>query len=81
MIPMIPRSAAVAAACIAIALGLSTRSTRPKRLVHLHRARLLLNAARMDQLRGVSQAGELMPQKSTYFYPKLATGLTINPLS
>lgn len=42
---------------------------------------LLLNATRMDQLRDVSHAGELMPQKSTYFYPKLATGLTINPLS
>lgn len=42
---------------------------------------LLLNAAKMEQLRAVSQAGELMPQKSTYFYPKLATGLTINPLS
>ena len=42
---------------------------------------LLLRATRMEQLRAVSQAGELMPQKSTYFYPKLATGLTINPLS
>ena len=41
---------------------------------------LLLRATRMEQLRAVSQAGELMPQKSTYFYPKLATGLTINPL-
>lgn len=28
----------------------------------------------------ISQAGELMPQKSTFFYPKLATGLVINPL-
>ncbi len=34
----------------------------------------------MAQLRAVSEAGDLMPQKSTYFYPKLATGLTINPL-
>ncbi len=34
----------------------------------------------MAQLREVSEAGELMPQKSTYFYPKLATGLTIHPL-
>ncbi|HUU84052.1 MAG TPA: DUF1015 domain-containing protein, partial [Phycisphaerae bacterium] len=42
---------------------------------------LLLNATRMEQLRAVSECGELMPQKSTYFYPKLATGLTINPLS
>jgi uncharacterized protein (DUF1015 family) len=28
----------------------------------------------------VSKAGELMPQKSTFFYPKLATGLVIHPL-
>jgi len=35
----------------------------------------------MAQLRDVGEAGELMPQKSTFFYPKLATGLTINPLA
>lgn len=31
-------------------------------------------------VRAVSKAGELMPQKSTFFYPKLATGLWVNPL-
>jgi len=41
---------------------------------------LLLNATPMAQLRAVSESGGLMPQKSTYFHPKLATGLTINPL-
>jgi uncharacterized protein (DUF1015 family) len=41
---------------------------------------LLPNATTMDQLRAVSEAGELMPQKSTFFYPKVATGLTIHPL-
>lgn len=34
----------------------------------------------MAELRDVCSAGELMPQKTTYFYPKLATGLVINPL-
>jgi uncharacterized protein (DUF1015 family) len=34
----------------------------------------------MGDLRAVSEAGDLMPQKSTFFYPKLATGLVINPL-
>lgn len=34
----------------------------------------------MNDLRSVSDAGDLMPQKSTFFYPKLATGLVINPL-
>ncbi len=41
---------------------------------------LLVNATPMTHLRAVSDAGGLMPQKSTYFYPKLATGLAINPL-
>ncbi len=41
---------------------------------------LLTNATPMAQMRAVSQAGALMPQKSTYFYPKLATGLAINPI-
>lgn len=34
----------------------------------------------LDAVRQVSEAGELMPQKSTYFYPKLATGLFIHSL-
>ena len=41
---------------------------------------LLVNATPMAHLRAVSEAGGLMPQKSTYFYPKLATGIAINPL-
>ncbi len=41
---------------------------------------LLVQPTRMDQLRQICQAGDLMPQKSTFFYPKLATGLVINPL-
>jgi len=41
---------------------------------------LLVNATPMAHLRAVSEAGGLMPQKSTYFFPKLATGLTINSL-
>jgi uncharacterized protein (DUF1015 family) len=41
---------------------------------------LLVNATPMAHLRAVSEAGGLMPQKSTFFHPKIATGLTINPL-
>ena len=41
---------------------------------------LMMNATPLDHLRAVSEAGSLMPQKSTYFFPKLATGLTLNPL-
>lgn len=42
---------------------------------------LLVNATPMAHLRAVSEANGLMPQKSTYFHPKLATGITINPLA
>ena len=42
---------------------------------------LLTGATPMAHLRAVSEAGGLMPPKSTYFHPKLATGLTINPLA
>lgn len=35
----------------------------------------------LDAVREISRANELMPQKSTYFYPKLATGLFLNPLA
>ena len=41
---------------------------------------LVLRATPLDSVRRVSEAGELMPQKSTFFYPKLATGLVVNPL-
>jgi uncharacterized protein (DUF1015 family) len=37
-------------------------------------------AVTMSQLREICMTGELMPQKSTYFHPKLATGFVINPL-
>ncbi len=40
----------------------------------------LLQPTTMEELRAVCQANDLMPQKSTYFYPKLASGLVINPL-
>ena len=39
-----------------------------------------LNPTRTYQVRDVSLAGETMPSKSTFFYPKLLTGLVINPL-
>ncbi len=37
----------------------------------------LMNPARMDQVRDIAFAGEVLPQKSTDFYPKLLSGLTI----
>ncbi|HEV7678311.1 MAG TPA: DUF1015 domain-containing protein [Candidatus Dormibacteraeota bacterium] len=38
------------------------------------------NASGPAEIIAVSDAGEVMPQKSTYFYPKVATGLVLSPL-
>lgn len=38
----------------------------------------LLNPTRVEEIGAVAAAGEKMPQKSTYFYPKLITGLVMN---
>lgn len=43
-------------------------------------AALILNATPLRQVCDVAQADDRMPQKSTYIYPKLITGLVINPL-
>lgn len=40
-----------------------------------------LNPARMEQIKKIAGAGERVPQKSTFFYPKLLSGLVINPLT
>ena len=37
-----------------------------------------LNPVKMEQIISVALAGEKMPPKSTYFYPKVLSGLTIN---
>ncbi|NLU46771.1 MAG: DUF1015 domain-containing protein [Syntrophomonadaceae bacterium] len=40
----------------------------------------LLNPTQVQEIIDVAQARDKMPQKSTYFYPKLITGLIINKL-
>jgi uncharacterized protein (DUF1015 family) len=40
----------------------------------------LMNPVRMGQVRDIAFAGEVLPQKSTDFYPKLLSGLTIYAL-
>jgi uncharacterized protein (DUF1015 family) len=40
----------------------------------------LTNPVSMEQLKEVAFAGDVMPQKSTDFYPKLLSGLTIYAL-
>ncbi len=40
----------------------------------------LMNPTPVKQVKAVADAGEVMPQKSTFFYPKIASGLVINPI-
>lgn len=41
----------------------------------------IMNQTRVDQIKDVASAGEKMPQKSTYFYPKMITGMVMNELN
>jgi uncharacterized protein (DUF1015 family) len=41
---------------------------------------ICVNGATTEEIIAVSDAGETMPQKSTYFYPKVPTGLVLSPL-
>ena len=43
-------------------------------------AAFLVRPTRIEHLASVARAGDVMPQKSTYFYPKLLTGMVFNPL-
>jgi len=40
----------------------------------------LLNPTKIEEVKAVAEKGLRMPQKSTFFYPKILTGLVINPL-
>jgi uncharacterized protein (DUF1015 family) len=40
----------------------------------------VMNPTKVHEVKAVADAGEVMPQKSTFFYPKLASGLVLNPL-
>ncbi len=75
-------------------LGLSEESIREQRNIeYLRDAReavarveaggnvaFLMNPVKMEQVREIAFAGEVLPQKSTDFYPKMLSGLTIYAL-
>jgi len=46
-----------------------------------YQAAFLLRPTPVEQVRAVATEGETMPPKSTYFFPKLLTGIAFNPLS
>ncbi len=43
-------------------------------------AAFFMNPPKIEQIQQVAEAGERMPQKSTYFFPKMFSGLTIQKL-
>ena len=43
-------------------------------------ASFIMAYPKMKDIQDVSKEGSRMPQKSTYFYPKLLSGIVINPL-
>jgi uncharacterized protein (DUF1015 family) len=44
-------------------------------------AALFLNPTAADQVMATAAAGEVMPQKSTFFYPKVSTGVVMHDLA
>ncbi len=44
------------------------------------RLAFLLNPARIGQIERIAEAGLILPRKTTYFYPKILSGLVINPV-
>jgi len=42
---------------------------------------VLLNPPKVEQVFAVADAGGVMPQKSTYFIPKVPSGLVLKPLA
>ena len=65
----------------------STRATPPtrtkrrrRRMASNTRSRFLLRSTPLHALEELGKTKEVMPQKSTFFYPKLATGMVMNPI-
>jgi len=77
-----------------LVLGISEEAIREQRYIsylrdageaiarvrHGANVAFLMNPVRVDQVRDTAFAGEVLPQKSTDFYPKLLSGLTIYAL-
>ena len=64
--------------------GLDYARSTPEAIARVHgggaQAGLFMGPAPVELVREVAAAGEVMPPKSTYFFPKVLTGLVFNPL-
>jgi uncharacterized protein (DUF1015 family) len=45
-----------------------------------YQAAFIVNATKAEEIQAIVAANEKMPQKSTYFYPKLSSGLIVNKI-
>jgi uncharacterized protein (DUF1015 family) len=45
-----------------------------------YQAAFILNPPKVEEILAIANNGETMPQKSTYFYPKLISGLIVNKI-
>jgi len=63
-------------------VGLTKDRTEALEEVRSGRSKMafFLRPPTVEQVREVAEAGEVMPRKSTYFYPKVACGLVINKI-
>jgi uncharacterized protein (DUF1015 family) len=64
--------------------GISYTASAERALASLDegtQAVFLMRPTPVEQVRAVAAAGETMPPKSTYFFPKLPTGIVFSPLS
>ena len=55
-------------------------ATRSRQLVDATHVAFVMRATGLDQLRAVALSGETMPQKSTYFYPKVPAGFVLRSI-
>ncbi|MGH2905189.1 MAG: DUF1015 domain-containing protein [Solirubrobacterales bacterium] len=64
-------------------LGYSSNLAEARGLVESQKFDLcfFLRPTPIEQIREIAAEGENMPPKSTYFYPKIPTGLVFNPIS
>jgi uncharacterized protein (DUF1015 family) len=59
----------------------STEQAREQVASGAAEAAFFMGATPVDHVRDVAAAGESMPPKSTYFFPKVLTGMVFNPLT
>ena len=70
---------------IAAKRGIGYAKSVPEVMASLERgsydAAFILRPTPVEQVREVAAAGETMPPKSTYFFPKILSGIVFNPLA